>query len=340
MPMPRSSNGNAEKITVLIPNWNGMKWLGDCMKSLSEQDMQNFRTILIDNGSVDGSVAFVKESYPDVEIIELTRNIGFANAVNVGIEKTATPYVVLLNSDTHVYPDWLSKLLEAIEASSHEIAAINSQLLCMDDPTRIDDAGDELSWYGAAMKRGHNEPAAQYQVQTEVFSPCAAACLYRREFLIQTGGFDSSFFAYLEDVDLGLRGRLLGYRYLYTPNAKVLHKGHGAGLPDAVYVKMITRNRLLLFAKNIPGRLLLRNVPKLLYGQLYFLIAYAHPWSSIQGFMLFLGALPQVISTRRKIFRQTVLSTDEIDVLLQRFAPQPSLWAIFTRYIRKSLLIN
>lgn len=335
--MHDSVSANGHKITVLIPNWNGMKWLGDCMKSLCEQDLRGFHALMVDNGSTDGSVAFVAQHYPDVEIIKLTENTGFANAVNVGIEKTTTPYVVLLNSDTRVYRDWLTKLLEAIEASSQEIAAINSQLLCMDDPTRIDDAGDELSWYGAAMKRGHNEPAAQYQVQTEVFSPCAAACLYRRKFLIQTGGFDASFFAYLEDVDLGLRGRLLGYRYLYTPNAKVLHKGHGAGLSDATYVKMITRNRLSLFVKNIPGRLLLRHAPKLLYGQLYFLIAYAHPWSSIKGFMLLLGALPRIISTRHTILRHTVLNTDEIDALLQRVRPQPSLWTIFTRYIRKRI---
>ena len=335
--MPDLAKGGGKKITVLIPNWNGMHWLGDCLKSLGEQDLQGFRTILIDNGSNDGSVAFIEENYPDVEIVKFTSNTGFANAGNIGIEKAKTPYVVLLNSDTRVYPDWLSKLLEAIESSPREIAAINSQLLCMDDPTRIDDAGDELSWYGAAIKRGHNEPAADYQVQTEVFSPCAAACLYRREFLVKVGGFDPTFFAYLEDVDLGLRGRLLGYRYLYTPKAKVLHKGHGAALPDATYVKMITRNRLSLFAKNIPGRLLLRHAPKLLYGQVYFLIVYARPWSSIKGLILFLSALPQLIASRRRTLRRTVLAVDEVGLLLHQNPPAPSVWRLFGSFLSKRI---
>lgn len=327
------ANHKGQEITVLIPNWNGMKWLGDCMESLREQDLHGFRTILIDNGSTDGSVAFIRKTYPQVDIIQLSSNTGFANAANVGIDSATTPYVVLLNSDTRPGPDWLTNLLETIEAAPHDVAAINSQLLRMDDPTRIDDAGDDLSWHGAATKRGHDEPAAQYQVPTEVFSPCAAACLYRRDFLIETGGFDPLFFAYLEDVDLGLRGRLLGYRYLYAPKARVLHKGHGAGLPDADYVTMITRNRLLLFVKNIPGKLLRQHGLKLLYGQLYFLIAYARPWSSIKGFILLLVAFPRAVAARRKILKQIVLSADEIDGLLQRSPPQPSLRAILRRFV-------
>lgn len=329
------ANHKGQEITVLIPNWNGMKWLGDCIDSLSKQDLQGFRTILIDNGSSDGSTAFVEAAYPHVEIIKLTTNTGFANAANLGIERAKTPYIVLLNADTRAYRDWLANLLEAIEAAPRNVAGINSQLLRMDDPTRIDDAGDNLSWYGAATKRGHNEPAARYQTQAEVFSICAAACLYRREFLIQTGGFDPLFFAYLEDVDLGLRGRLLGYRYMYAPMARVLHKGHGSGLPDSEYVKLITRNRFLLFAKNVPGRLLLRHGLKLLYGQLHFLIIYVRPWSSVKGFSLFLSELSQVISNRRKILRQTVLSIDQIDRLLHDHPPQPPLSALVRSFMAK-----
>jgi GT2 family glycosyltransferase len=325
--MPATAEGSSLKITVLIPNWNGMYWLDGCLKSLAQQDMNAFRTIVIDNGSTDNSVAFVEETYPEVEIVKLPHNTGFANAANVGFARTNTPYVVLLNSDTRAYRDWLSNLLAAIEACSDDVGAVNSQILCMDDPGRIDDAGDELSWYGIASKRGHNRPEAEYQMQTEIFSPCAGACLFRRELLLRTGGFDSSFFAYLEDIDIGLRGRLLGYRYIYTPKAKVLHKGHGASLPDAIYVKLITRNRLVLFAKNIPARLLLRHALKLLYGQLYFLLAYRRPWSSIKGFMLFVRALPQVISMRRDTLREKVLCITAINNLLHQRPPEPRLRA-------------
>jgi GT2 family glycosyltransferase len=326
-----------KKITVLIPNWNGVNWLGECLKSLARQDTQDFHTIIVDNGSTDGSVAFIEQNYPRVEIVKLTSNTGFANAANIGIERSASPYVALLNSDTQAYPDWLSSLLEQIENSSNDIAAINSQLLRMDDSELIDDAGDELSWYGAALKRGHNERAADYQEQDEIFSPCAAACLYRRDFLLKAGGFDAGFFAYLEDVDLGLRGRLLGYRYLYLPKAKVLHKGHGAGLPHSRYVEMITRNRLLLFTKNIPARLLLRHAAKLLYGQIYFMAVYARPWASIKGYLSFLVELPHIRAKRRQMLSVTRLTLDEIDSLLHKRVPYPSLCGLVSRSVSKLL---
>lgn len=321
--MPNSSTGS--KVTVIIPNCNGLNWLDGCLAALGAQNMAAFHTIVVDDGSTDGSVSFIKENHPQIEIVELARNTGFANAVNIGIERAKTPYVALLNTDTRVYPDWLSSLVELIEISPCDVAAIGAQLLRMDDPERIDDAGDELSWYGAAVKRGHNEATTAYQEQEEIFSPCAAACLYRRDFLVKTGGFDAGFFAYLEDVDLGLRGRLLGYRYIYLPKAKVLHKGHGTGLAHGRYVEMITRNRLSLFAKNIPARLLLRHAAKLLYGQIYFMVLYRRPWSSIKGYLSFFLELPSIIPTRRRILAGISLPLDRIDALLHKHAPAPSL---------------
>jgi GT2 family glycosyltransferase len=322
-------------ITVVIPNWNGMHWLPKCLDALEMQDMSDFRTIVVDNGSSDGSVSFIRRTYPGVEIVELAGNTGFAKAANIGICKSASPYVALLNADTQIYPDWLSSLLAHLENSPSDIAAINSQLLCMDEPERIDDAGDELSWYGAATKRGHKECAADHQEEKEIFSPCAAACLYRRDFLLKAGGFDARFFAYLEDVDLGLRGRLLGYRYLYLPAAKVLHKGHGAGLPHSRYVEMITRNRLLLFAKCIPVRLLLRHATKLLYGQIYFMLAYARPWSSIKGYLSFLAELPGIMPMRRQMLQQTLLTLDQINALLHQRPPSPPVRGLLGGYVSK-----
>src|SRR5215510_7056299 len=110
--MPDRLDASTPKVTVVIPNWNGMGRLGDCLETLSAQDMQDFRTIVVDNGSTDGSVAFVRQNFPQVEVIELASNTGFATAANVGIDRSASPFVALLNSDTQVYPDWLSTLLE------------------------------------------------------------------------------------------------------------------------------------------------------------------------------------------------------------------------------------
>jgi len=296
--------------------------------------MSEFNTLVVDDASTDTSVAFIRENFPQVQIISLPAHSGFAKAANVGIEKCATPYIALLNVDTQVYPDWLSRLVARLDEASPDVGAINSQMLRMDDQERIDDAGDELSWYGAAVKHGHGRSAAQFDEEKEIFSPCAGATLYRRDFLIETGGFDPDFFAYLEDVDLGLRGRLIGYRYLYLPKAKVLHKGHGSKMPVERYVELITRNRLLIFAKNIPVSLLLRHGAQLLYGQVYFLIAYRRPWSSLRGYAAFLASLPAALRKRRKILAMTAIDARQLDAMLSSTPPQPPLSALARAALR------
>ena len=243
---PTARGVAATKVTVVIPNWNGMPWLPGCLRALRQQTFTGFSTLIVDNGSTDGSVEYLRKEHPDIELVCLPTNTGFAHAANVGIEKTSTPYVALLNTDTEADRDWLRCLVETMDRAEPEIAAVTSQMLRLDQPDLTDNAGDELSWYGGATKRGHGRPATEYTSPGEVFSPCAGATLYRRDFLRAMGGFDESFFAYLEDVDLGLRGRLRGYRYLYQPGAKVLHAGHGAGIREDRYVELITKNRLLV----------------------------------------------------------------------------------------------
>jgi GT2 family glycosyltransferase len=321
------SSDAASKVTIVIPNWNGMQWLDRCLGALHRQTFTGAAIILVDNGSTDGSLAFAARDYPVVRVIELGTNTGFAHAVNVGIGTAETPYVALLNTDTEVHADWLAALLACIERAPPEVAAVSPQMLMMDDAALIDDAGDELSWYGAATKRGHGRPAAEYNEPTEIFSPSAGASLYRRSFLDAMGGFDEGFFAYLEDVDLGLRGRLAGYCYLYEPRAKVAHKGHGSGIPRPSYVELMTRNRLMLFGKNLPAGLLLRHAPQLLFGQSYFLLAQGRPWSSLKGYAAFVAALPTMVRKRREVSSKTTLDSAAISALLGTERPSPSLWS-------------
>ena len=262
--------------------------------------------------------------------MQLATNTGFAEAANVGIRAAVSPYVVLLNTDTEVHPDWLSKLVTCIERAPPTVAAVSSQMLKMEDPTLIEDAGDELSWYGAATKRGHSEPAANFNQAAEVFSPCAGAAIYRRSFLEATGGFDEAFFAYLEDVDLGLRGRLMGFRYLYEPQAKLIHKGHGSGMLQDTYVELITRNRLMLLAKNVPARLLLRHAAKILYGQAYFFADYARPWASLKGYASLVALLPDIGRKRRAVGQMAIAGID-LGTLLIANPPSPSLSSLMYR---------
>jgi GT2 family glycosyltransferase len=157
--MPNSFEPSAKKVTIVIPNWNGAPWLPQCLAALGRQDMRDFDTLLVDNGSSDKSVELVRNNYPDVKVIALPHNTGFAHAANLGIAQTATPYVALLSADTE--PSGLA-VLEAIESAPAQIGATASQMLQMDAPDRLDDAGDALSWYGAADKNKTAHPTKEH----------------------------------------------------------------------------------------------------------------------------------------------------------------------------------
>jgi GT2 family glycosyltransferase len=313
------------KVTIVIPNWNTQHWLPGCLDGLRAQTYQNFQVILVDNGSTDNSVAFVKEHYPEIEILTFPTNRGFAPAVNAGIKHTRSEYVVLLNVDTVPQPDWLDSLVEVIEQSAPDVGGLASKMLSIKNPEIIDDVGNALSWYGSAQKRGLGESAEKYTQIEEVFSVSGGASLYRRTFLEEVDFFDENFVIYLEDVDLGLRGRLLGYRYLYVPTAKVLHQWSGARIPRPKYVYFCTRNRLALLLKNIPWQLLLKHSHTLLYGQLYFFIVYKKPFYSLAGIAAFLTALPRILRQRRRIQRRKKISNHALNTMISDDLYEPSL---------------
>jgi GT2 family glycosyltransferase len=319
----------------VIPNYNGITWLSPCLDALAGQEFRDFEVVLVDNGSTDGSVALLRERFSRVRVIVLERNTGFAAAVNVGIRAARGEYVALLNNDTVAKPRWLGALVQTMNSSPEDVVAVASIMLLMDDPAQVDDAGDVLSWTGAAQKVGHGQSASDFVERREIFSPCAGATLYRRSFLEQLRGFDDRFFAYLEDVDLGLRGRLLGYRYLFEPAAVVLHKGHGSTIPRADYVRLMTRNRIMLFAKNVPLTLLLKHLPQLLYGQLYFLIAYRKPLHSVAGYASLFPCIPHILRERRRILQSRRLSATDLERLLSTEMSEPPLRELFRHRLRR-----
>jgi len=313
------------KITVVIPVWNGAAWLAPCLAALAAQSFRDFTVIVVDNGSTDNSRALVVRHAPQATLIAWERNRGFAAAVNAGIRASCTEYVALLNMDTLPRPDWLANLAQAMDASAPDVGGLASKMLAMADPAVVDDCGDSLSWQGAAVKRGHGRSAAEFEKADEIFSPCAGAALYRKSFLDELDGFDERFFAYLEDVDLGLRGRLRGYRYHFVPQAQVLHQGHGSGLPQARYVRLITRNRISLLLKNLPARLLLRHAASMLYGQIYFFIAYRQPLAVLAGYFAVLPLLPHILGERRRIQNDRKLTLAQVEQLLAPAMPEPTL---------------
>jgi len=179
-------------------------------------------------------------------------------------------------------------------------------------------------------------PASHYAISDEVFSICAGAALYRRTFFDDVGDFDETFVSYLEDIDLGLRGRLLGYRYRYVPQAEILHHGHGSGLPHARYVTLMTRNRLALLVKNIPLPLLRKHWRTLLYGQLYYFLAYKRPLHSLWGTLWFLKALPPILRQRKALQRRKKVSNAQLETMLTDELGEPSLKTLIKHKLQRT----
>lgn len=256
------------KTTVVIPNYNGMKYLKDCLDALL-QSVSVPEMIVVDNGSSDGSGSFIKERYPQVHLIELPENSGFSAAVNIGIRSAQTEYVYLLNNDTKVYPDTISSLEQAMDRHP-DAFSVASKMLQMDCPSQIDSAGDFYCALGWAFAMGKDKPSGQYDRERRIFSSCAGAALYRTKLLKELGGFDEKHFAYLEDIDLGYRANIYGYRNYLIPESVMLHAGSGVSgsRHNAFKVELSARNSIYLIYKNMPLLQFLLNLPFLVAGYL------------------------------------------------------------------------
>ena len=320
-------------VTVVVPAWNASRWLPGCLDALRAQTYKDFSVVVVDSGSTDGCGDGLVDESLDLEVVRLAENRGFAPAVNAGVRAARSPYVALLNVDTRARPRWLEALVGCLEELGPEVAGVSSKMLDMEHPGLIDDAGDSLSWYGSATKQGHGEPAETQTERREIFSVSGGAALYRRSFLAQVG-FDPRYHSYFEDIDVGLRGRIRGYRFFFEPRAEVLHHGGGAGLGRGRYVTLVTRNRLMTFLKSIPGRLLFKHWHRLAWGQLYFFIAYKRPLHSLLGYLSLARNLPHILEERRRLSRERVLSDAALDRLLGRELGEPPLRELLLRRLR------
>lgn len=331
MKKQRSAGKRSSRVSVVIPNLNGEKWLGACLESLSAQSRKPMEVIIVDNGSTDGSLNVVHGYTLDTTIIRLERNTGFAFAVNRGAEAARGEFLLFLNTDTVVAPDCIEFLEATLADAPDDVSSVMPLMVMLERPDCVDDAGDVLSWYGDSRKRGHGEPVARYSEQEEIFSPCAGAVLYRASVFSELDGFDEGFFAYLEDVDLGLRCRLAGYRHLLQPAARVQHKGHGSVMPKTRYLRLTTRNRMALILKDTPSGLLFRHLGKLLYGQIHFAFSHGNLPAMIGGKLLLLRDLPSILRARRLVKAKTVLAEADIERLLTDERPSPSISALISR---------
>jgi len=231
-----------------------------CLESLRNQSFQEMVTVVVDNGSRDGSQGIVRDRFPEVTLIELPENLGFAAANNIAIQIACTDYVALLNNDAVADSLWLESLMNAM-ISHPEAGFAASKMLYLDDPGIIDRAGDGYTTAGAGCLRGRGQTADAYQSVEWIFGACAGAAIYRMSMLKDIGCFDEDFFLLYEDVDLSFRAQLKGYRCLYVPNAQVCHKATSTiGYDSYTSVYYGHRNLEWVYFQNMPFHLLIRTL--------------------------------------------------------------------------------
>ncbi len=246
----------------MIPNWNGKEYLKVCLDSLLRSEKISFDILVVDNGSEDGSLELLREQYPSVRLISLPENRGFTGAVNLGVSESETEFVLLLNNDTEVTPDFVFEMHRAI-SESEKIFSVSARMVSYRNREILDDCGDFYTVLGYQFQKGTGQSVSdrRYLKKYRVFSACGGAAIYRRDLFLKLGSLDPSHFAYLEDVDLGYRANLYGYRNMYAPLAVVYHVGSaasGATKYSDFKVRLSARNNQYLIFKNmfLPFRIL------------------------------------------------------------------------------------
>jgi GT2 family glycosyltransferase len=292
--------------TVVIPNWNGAAHLPACLEALRRQTCDDFETIVVDNGSTDGSLELLAQRYPDVEIVALPENRGYAGGCNAGLRAARGEIMVILNNDTEVEPAWLAELLLALERYPTAGMA-TPKVLLWDDRTRLHTTGDYVRTNGIPDSRGVWElDQGQFDDQVFVFGASGVAPAYRRAMLEDIGLFDDDFGSYCEDVDLSWRAQLAGYRCVFAPRAVLYHKvsATGKGPIRSFYV---ARNTIWTLVKNLPPGLWQRHRGEILAAQWQRLTDALHAWrgsaarATTRGQMAALARLPAMWRKRRVI---------------------------------------
>lgn len=291
------------KVSVVTPNYNGVKFLKNYFNSLNQDSECIGEVIIIDNGSDDSSLEYIQKNnfnFP-VVVIKNDENLGFAPAVNQGISKAKYDYIFSLNNDTEVEIGSINAMLDLIQ--EEDIFSVQAKMIQSDNKQLIDDAGDEYNLLAWTKKVGENQNSENYSQVLEIFSSCAGAALYKKSVLEEIGSFDDNFFAYMEDVDLAIRSQIYGYRNLLCPDAVVYHIGSatsGSRYND-FKVRIAARNNVWTVYKNLPIPLKIINFIFLFFG---FLIKYI--FFLKKGFgPIYLSGLKEGLNTKYKVNKVT-----------------------------------
>jgi hypothetical protein len=314
------------KVSVVIPNWNGADELPDCLDSLLAQS-QDHQIIVVDNGSTDSSKEILYGRYPNITVIPLPFNTGFAGGVNAGLRYGAAAghdYTALLNNDAIADKNWLKNLVEAM-AAQPGVGIVTSKMVS-DTGEYLDSTGDIYTIWGLPYPRGRREAdTGKYDSLREVFGASGGASLYRHKMLGQIGLFDEDFFAYYEDIDISFRAQLAGWKVIYEPSAKVIHHiGATSAKVKGFATYQTIKNLPWILIKDVPGGLVHKILPRLALAHLLFFgraVTHGHGWAAFKGLGKMFWLLPKKLGERRKIQRFRKVSPRYINSILTHDLP-------------------
>jgi hypothetical protein len=313
--------GAPPRASVIIPTWNGCTLLRAVLGSLREQTYRDFETVVVDNGSTDGTAAMLRADFPDTVVVSFPANRGFAVAVNAGVRAARGRYVALLNNDAEAEPGWLGALVAALDARP-DVGSVASKMLTVRDPGIVDSVGAAMGLFAYDIGRGERD-GPRFAAGREILCPCAGAAAYRRELFETVGLFDEAFFAWFEDVELGIRAQLAGFKCWYEPSARVRHHAHATAaqlsIPKTVFM---VRNALLLFFQTMPLRRLVPWAPVMLVWPFLDPVFSGRPArATIAGWLRFWPLVPHVWRARRRNYAARRSSVGSLVALLDPPSP-------------------
>ncbi|MFI5281299.1 MAG: glycosyltransferase family 2 protein [Gemmatimonadales bacterium] len=307
--MPRAS--------IVIPTWNGSAVLRECLRTLAAQTFTDFEVVVVDNGSTDGTAEMLAAEFPRTRLIPLGSNKGFAAATNAGLQAAGGEILVCLNNDVEAEPDWLAAMVRVLDERP-EIGFVACKMLNAHRPELIDAAGDAMSLLPWNIGRGQKDGPA-FDQPRELLSACAGAAAYRRALFDRIGWFDEGFFAFFEDVDIGIRAQLTGFRCWYEPRAVVRHRFSttASRAPD-FKIFLLVRNGLKLFFQTMPLRRVLGWGPVVLLWPWLDPIFYGRPLRvTARAWFAFWLKLPEVLRARRRIYRMRTVPVSRLFSVLE-----------------------
>ena len=334
------------KTVVVVPNWNGLDFLADCLNSLVAQSEPNFSITVVDNGSTDGSRELVQNQYPSVKLILREKNYGFTGGTNPGMQDAiacGAQYVALLNNDAVADKNWLQFLVETADQNQH-LGSITSKILQVGAERKIDSTGDFYSIWGLPFPRGRDEvDEGQFDSDDQrfVFAGTGGATLFRTRMLYEIGLFDQDFFAYYEDIDLGFRGQLSGWKAAYEPRALVCHRVHATSSRIPNFTRYHAhKNAISVYHKNMPAKLWWKYLPFFLTGMAVMAansLRRRQFTPLLKAYAVASIKTPATIRKRWWIQRQRKVSVAYIDSLLYHALPPGYHRLVYKLFDRKKL---